>query len=212
MVSEFHVPVYFDYLATFTWALSGAVVAMRKRCDIVGVFVLALLTSVGGGIVRDGLLLQRTPSVLTDPMYLPLISLATALAALFRQRIVQLPMVNHVVEVIDAIGTPAFAVIGLQYALDAHVPLPGVVLAGVAGAVGGGVLRDMVVREIPSILQAGQFFALVVVLACAVFLTLVLWVRWPSVPSAWITVAVFFIVRGLTLRYNWRTRPLVVED
>lgn len=81
MVSEFHVPVYFDYLATFTWALSGAVVAMRKRCDIVGVFVLALLTSVGGGIVRDGLLLQRTPSVLTDPMYLPLISLATALAA-----------------------------------------------------------------------------------------------------------------------------------
>ena len=131
MSTEFHVPAYFDYLATFSWALSGAIVALRKRCDIVGVFVLALLTSVGGSILRDGIFLQRTPPVLTDPVYLPLITLATLFIALLHQRIAHLQVVDKLVSTIDAIGTPAFAVVGMQLALDAGIPLPGVVLVGV---------------------------------------------------------------------------------
>ena len=90
MTSAFHVPVYFDYLATFAWALSGAIVAMRKRCDIVGVFVLALLTSMGGSILRDGVFLQRPPPVLTDLFYLPPILAATLLAA-GRQQLLENP-------------------------------------------------------------------------------------------------------------------------
>lgn len=212
MATEFHVPVYFDYLATFSWALSGAIVALRKRCDIVGLFTLALLTSVGGGLLRDGLFLQRTPPVISDPVYLPLITLATLLIALLHQRIADLPMVDRLVSTIDAVGTPAFAVVGMQLALDAGIPLPGVVLVGAVSGVGGGVLRDVVVREVPVILQPGQFFALVVVLASLAFLALTLALRVDTVVAAWATIGLFFVVRMLTLRFNWQTRPLLRND
>jgi len=212
MTSAFHVPVYFDYLATFAWALSGAIVAMRKRCDIVGVFVLALLTSMGGSILRDGVFLQRPPPVLTDLFYLPLILAATLLAAVFRHRIANLRVVDRLVGTIDAIGTPAFAVVGLQLALESGIPLPGVILVGAVSGVGGGVLRDLIVREVPVILQPGQFFALVVLLASLAFLALTLAFGVDTVPAAWATIALFFVVRMLTLRYNWQTRPLLRNE
>ncbi len=212
MATEFHVPVYFDYLATFSWALSGAIVALCKRCDIVGLFVLALLTSVGGSILRDGVFLQRTPPVLTDPVYLPLITLATLLIALLHQRITNLPVVDKLVSTIDAIGTPAFAVVGMQLALRAGIPLPGVVLVGAVSGVGGGVLRDVIVRDIPLILQPGQFFAVVLVVASLAFLALTLALGIDTVPAAWATISLFFVVRMLTLRYNWQTRPLLRND
>ncbi|MDD3352184.1 TRIC cation channel family protein [Zoogloea sp.] len=211
MSTAFHVPVFFDYLATFSWALSGAIVALRKRLDVVGVFVLALLTSVGGSILRDGVFLQRTPPVLTDPVYLPLITLATLLIGLLRQRIADLKVVDKLVSTIDAIGTPAFAVVGMQLALGAGIPLPGVVLVGAVSGVGGGVLRDMIVREIPFILQPGQFFSVVVVLACLVFLLLTLALDVATLPAAWTTIALFFMIRSLTIRYNWQTRPVLRE-
>lgn len=210
--SAFHIPVYFDYLATFAWALSGAVVALRKRHDIVGVFVLALLTSMGGSILRDGVFLQRTPPVLTDPVYLPLILTATLLVSLFRRRIAHLRVVDKLVGTIDAVGTPAFAVVGLQFALAAAIPLPGVILVGAISAVGGGVLRDMIVREVPSILQPGQFFALLALLACIAFLTLTLALRVDPEPAGWATIGLFFVVRMLTIRFNWQTRPLLDAD
>ncbi|TXH43270.1 MAG: trimeric intracellular cation channel family protein [Burkholderiaceae bacterium] len=210
--SAFQIPVYFDYLATFAWALSGAVVALRKRHDIVGVFVLALLTSMGGSILRDGVFLQRTPPVLTDPVYLPLILTATVLVSLFRRSIAHLPVVDRLVGTIDAVGTPAFAVVGLQFALAAAIPLPGVILVGAISAVGGGVLRDMIVREVPSILQPGQFFALLALLACIAFLALTLALHIDPEPAGWATIGLFFVVRMLTIRFNWQTRPLLDAD
>ncbi|WP_298624234.1 TRIC cation channel family protein [uncultured Zoogloea sp.] len=210
--SAFQIPVYFDYLATFAWALSGAVVALRKRQDIVGVFVLALLTSMGGSILRDGVFLQRTPPVLTDQVYLPLILTATLLVALLRRRIAHLPVVNRLVDTIDAFGTPAFAVVGMQLALGAAIPLPGVVLVGAVSGVGGGVLRDMIVREVPFILQPGQFSALIVLLACAVFLGLTLAAGLAAEVAAWTTIGVAFVARMLTIRFDWRTRPLLDAD
>src|SRR5690242_9587785 len=72
-MENFQVPVLFNYVATFTWAVSGAIVAIRRRFDIVGVFVVALLAAVGGGILRDAVFLNRTPYFLLDPAYLSLI-------------------------------------------------------------------------------------------------------------------------------------------
>ena len=125
------------------------------------------------------------------------------------QRIANLPVVDKLVSTIDAIGTPAFAVVGMQLALGAGIPLPGVVLVGAVSGVGGGVLRDVIVREVPFILQPGQFFALVVLFASLVFLTLTLALRVDTAVAAWVTIGVFFIVRMLTMRYNWQTRPLL---
>ena len=121
-------------------------------------------------------------------------------------------MVDKLVSTIDAVGTPAFAVVGMQLALGTGIPLPGVVLVGAVSSVGGGVLRDVIVRDIPFILQPGQFFALVVLLACLAFLALTLALKVDTAPAAWATIALFFVVRMLTIRYNWHTRPLLRDD
>src|SRR5262245_13795272 len=110
---DFTIPVYFDYAATFTWALTGAIVGARMRYDIVGVFVIALVSSMGGGLIRDGLFLQRTPVVLTNGMYLTLVGVAVLLVAVLARwvlRLLALSSINRAVDMIDAIGTPAFAI------------------------------------------------------------------------------------------------------
>ncbi len=75
MPTHFEVPLYLDYLAVFTWALSGAILGVSKGYDITGVFIVALLSSVGGSMLRDGIFLNQPPPVVTNPYYLPLILL-----------------------------------------------------------------------------------------------------------------------------------------
>ncbi len=207
--AEFQLPAQLDYLAIFAWALSGAIVGLRKRCDLVGVFVTAMLSSIGGGIIRDGVLLQRSPAVLTDGFYLPLIVFATALVIVFRSRIERARLVDRLVGMIDAIGTPAYAVVGMQMALRAGIQLPGVMLIGCVSGVGGGVLRDVVMRDVPEILKPGHFLAIPLAFACAIFLGLTLGLKTEPAPTAWATVVGFFLVRVLTIQFNWRTSAIL---
>jgi uncharacterized membrane protein YeiH len=159
---EFTIPVYLDYFATFAWALSGAVVGVQRRYDIVGVFVIALVLSTGGGLLRDGFLLQRTPVFLSNGDYLVLITLATAVIAVATRWLMLAPKVpwsDKLIDFIDAFGVPAFAVIGMQLALDQGLPIPGVLLVGVINGVGGLLLRDLLANETPRLLLPGQYYA-----------------------------------------------------
>jgi len=210
--ADFQLPVQFDHLAIFAWALSGAIIGLRKRFDVIGLFMTALLSAIGGGVIRDGLLLQRTPAVLTDGLYLPLILAATLVVVALRTWIERAKLIERLVTMIDAIGTPALAVIGLQLALRAHIPIPGVMLIGCVSGVGGGVLRDVVVRDVPEIFKPGHFLAIPVALFCAAFLGFTLVLKAPPVPTAWATVAGFFVVRLLTIRYDWRTRAIMPDE
>jgi uncharacterized membrane protein YeiH len=209
--SEFHVPPLFDYFATFLWALSGAIVGMHKRYDLAGVLVIALLASTGGSLIRDGFFLQQTPPVLRDGWYIPLIVLATAIVSLFRQRIARMSLVDRAIDVIDAIGVPAFAVLGMQLSLAAGIPTPGVVLVGVVNGFGGGLLRDLVVGDTPTILKPGQFYISAAIFVCILFVFLVRWLGIDNKIAAWSIIGLFFTVRMLSIRYNWRTRPVLSD-
>ena len=208
---QFQVPFLLDYLAVFLWSVSGAIVGMHKRYDFAGVLVVALLASTGGSLLRDGIFLQQTPPVLTNPWYIPLIIAATAFVGLFRQRIAQMILVDRVVDVIDGIGVPAFAIVGLQLSLQAGIPLPGVVLVGVTNGVGGGILRDLLVGDTPSALKPGTIFVSGVVLICVLFLVLTYGFGANKEWAAWGMIALFFVIRMLSIRYNWRTRPVLTE-
>lgn len=206
---DFQLPALFDYMAIFAWALSGAIVGLRKRYDLVGVFITAALSSIGGGIVRDGILLHRTPPVLTDPYYLPLISLATVIIFALRSRIEHTAAINKVVSLIDSIATPAFAVVGLQLGARSGLPVLGILVIGCVSAVGGGILRDVVVRDEPELLRPGQFVAIPVAICCAAYLALTLHLHFAPTPIAWGTIAAYFVIRLLVIRLDWQTRPLV---
>lgn len=206
---QFQVPFLLDYLAVFLWAMSGAIVGMHKRYDFAGVLVVALLASTGGSLIRDGIFLQQTPPVLSNPWYIPVIIAATAFVGLFRRRITEMILVDRVVDVIDGIGVPAFAIIGLQLSLQAGIPMPGVVLVGVTNGVGGGILRDLLVGDTPSALKPGTIFVSGVILICVLFLILTYGFGINKEWAAWGMIALFFTIRMLSIRYNWRTRPVL---
>ena len=210
----FRVPLLFEYAATFSWAVSGAVVAIRRRFDVVGVFIVALLSSIGGGLMRDAILLQRTPLFLIDPIYLPLVAAATLLMTLFTAtltRVVAAETVRKLVDLIDALGTPAFAVMGMQLATDHGIPLFGVVFVGVVNGVGGGLLRDVVVRDVPALLRPGQFASLMLLMACGLFLLLTLHYRVNPARAASVMIGGYFVLRLIAIRFNWQSRSVMDE-
>jgi len=208
---EFQLPIAVDYVATFLWALSGAIVAMHKRYDFAGMLVIAVLASTGGGLIRDGLFLQRRPPVLQDGWYIPLIVAAAIVAVVFRTRIGQIALVDNLISTIDAVGVPAFSVVGMQLSLRAGIPLPGVILVGVVNGVGGGLLRDLVVGDTPSVLKPGQFALSPLLLICVIFLVLVRGADISKDLSAWSVIGLYFAIRMLSIRYNWRTRPVLPD-
>jgi uncharacterized membrane protein YeiH len=191
--------------------MSGAIVGMHKRYDFAGVLVVALLASTGGSLIRDGIFLQQTPPVLSNPWYIPVIIAATAFVGLFRRRITRDDPGGSGRHVIDGIGVPAFAVMGLQLSLQAGIPLPGVVLVGVTNGVGGGILRDLLVGDTPAALKPGTIFVSGVILICVFFLVLTYGFGVSKEWAAWGMIALFFTIRMLSIRYNWRTRPVLKE-
>ena len=211
--ASFQIPPAIDYIATFTWASSGALVGIRKHFDVIGVFVIALVSSLGGGLVRDALFLQRTPALLTDPVYLPLIAVTVALFSLFTQvvsRILKVDTVQKLVDVIDAVGIPIFAVIGMQLAEAQGIPVAGVMFVGVVNGTAGGLLRDVIVREVPAILRPGQFVTLLLLLSCGLFMVLKRYTELSASEAAWTMACSFFVLRILAIRFNWTTRPVLL--
>lgn len=211
-ITDFQVPTEFDYLAIFAWAVSGAILGLRKKLDLIGVLVVAMVSSIGGGLLRDGLLLQRTPPVLTDTWYLPLIAVAVLLVVLVRNRLHNSETVRKVVAFVDALGTPAFAVVGLQLALQTNIHLPGVLLIGCISGMGGGLIRDILLGEIPEVMKPGHYLVIPLIGVCIFFLSFTQGLGAPVTPMAWITVAIFFVIRVLTLRFDWQTTPLLKDD
>ena len=158
-----------DLIGIGVFAVSGALAAGRKRLDLLGVFVLASVTAIGGGTVRD-LLLDRHPIVwLTDVTYLAVIIIAVVLTFLYVQWR-RPPLASLLVA--DALGLALFSVGGAQIAENANLPAVSVVLLGTVTGVGGGVIRDVLSAEIPFVLRRGNLYASTVIFGVAVYLFL----------------------------------------
>jgi uncharacterized membrane protein YeiH len=150
------------------FAVSGALAAGRKRLDLLGVYVLAVVTAVGGGTLRD-LLLDRTVFWTRDSAYLVVIlSAATATVAFARWGTPR----PRLLRIADALGLGLFAVSGAQAAEAVGVPPLLVVVMGVMTGTFGGVIRDVLTGEIPLILRPGRLYATAAALGPAVYLAL----------------------------------------
>jgi uncharacterized membrane protein YeiH len=164
----------FDYSATLLWAISGAMIGARKGYAILGVFVLALVSSTGGGLLRDGLLLQDgPPRLLRSPAYLEIVLVATGLILFFGGRIRRLKWFDRAISAVDALGAGLYAVVGMNLALAAGLPTIAVVVVGMVNAVGGGVLRDLLIGAEPDLFKPGKPYALTALAGCILFVTLI---------------------------------------
>lgn len=205
----FLLPPFFDYAATFCWAISGALVAARRGYDVIGIFILAMVSSTGGGLLRDGLFLQDGPPALVQsPVYLELVAAATAVVMLFGKRVHTLPGVKRIVSVVDALGLGAYAVVGMNRATALGLNLPGVVLVGMVNAVGGGILRSVIVGREPHLFRPGALEAMAALIGCGLYVLLRRALEFGPTTSAWITIAAVFLIRVASVAYRVETRAM----
>lgn len=145
-----------DLLGTAVFAVSGALAAGRKQLDFLGVLVLALVTAVGGGTLRDVLLGRHPIFWLAGPRYVVAIGAAALLTMAYTRR--WRPPENALL-VADAIGLGAYAIVGAQIVEHAGLPPASAVLLGAVTGVAGGAVRDVLCAEIPYVLRRGNLYA-----------------------------------------------------
>lgn len=192
-----------DLLGIFVFGLSGALLAVRNRLDIVGVVVLAVATGLGGGVIRDVLIDAVPPPAVADWRYLVTPVASGLFVFLWHPAVGRFE--RHI-NAFDAAGLGMFAVAG---ALKAHEhglgPLPSAVLGLVTG-VGGGVIRDVLAGRVPVILRHGELYAIPALTGATIAvigLNLGLPLLAVAVPAASVTTG----WRLLALRRGW-TAPL----
>lgn len=144
-----------DLVGTFAFALNGALTAVRAaHIDIVGVVTLGMTTAVGGGIIRDILLGDLPPATFMDWRYLAVAAAGGLIAFCFSRTLSRL---TKPIDLLDAAGLSLFAITGAVKALELGVgPVQAIILGTVTG-VGGGTLRDVLIRKVPSVLSSGLY-------------------------------------------------------
>ena len=197
-----------DLVGIGVFAVSGALAAGRKRLDLLGVFVLASVTAIGGGTIRD-LLLDRHPIFwLTDAAYLGVIIVAVAMTfAYVRWR--RPPLASLLVA--DALGLALFSIAGAQIAQSAGLPAVSVVLLGTMTGVGGGVIRDVLSAEIPFVLRRGNLYASTVIVGIAGYLVLES-IGVPRQQASLIGMAIIAGLRFAAIRWELELPVLQVDD
>ena len=186
-----------DIFGTISFAVSGVFAAMQKKLDLFGILVIAFVTSVGGGTLRDILLGDLPVSWMRDLFY-PLLILVTAIATILFRKIVR--NFQATLLVFDSLGLGFFTVFGLQkgLAFDLH---PGICVAlGTMTGCFGGVIRDISLGSIPLIFQK-EIYASASILGGIIYF-LLLFIPLPETFVELIVIAVIFVVRILAVQFK----------
>ncbi|MGW1680714.1 trimeric intracellular cation channel family protein [Saccharopolyspora sp. NPDC002376] len=190
-----------DLIGIFAFALSGALLAVRKRFDVVGIVVLAEVTALGGGVFRDLVIGAVPPVAFTDLAYFSTPLIAAVVVFFWHPRLAR---IRRFVLFFDAIGLGVFCVAGSVKALNYGMhPLASIAL-GAATAIGGGVIRDVLAGEIPALLHPeSEIYAVPALLGSAIVALLAVTGTLTPITSA-IAALLAVVARLLALRFGWR--------
>ena len=191
--------VSFDLGGTFVFALSGGMAAVKHRLDLFGVLVLAFAAGNSGGIARDVMIAAVPPAAIRDWRYIA-VSMLAGLITFYWYRIIN--RLSSPVLVFDAAGLALFAVSGAGKALAFHAGPVAATLLGMLTGVGGGMVRDVLVSEIPTVLCTELYAIAALIGAAAVVLGRMLQV--PGVASAVAGAVLCFGLRFVALRRGWQ--------
>ena len=198
-----------DAVGTVAFAISGASLGVRRHMDLFGVLVLATVTATAGGVMRDVLVGEIPPLAIADWKPVTVAVVAGLLTFYFK------PIVRAFrspVLVFDAAGLAVFAVVGTQKALERDIPFGSAVLLGIVSAIGGGLVRDLMTAQVPTVLRA-EIYAVVALAASLIIATGDALQVSPRivVPVALVSA---FLLRLVAIRRTWnlpKSRPAPEE-
>lgn len=197
---------FLDLFGTAAFAATGALKAVRHDADIVGVILLATITGVAGGVLRDVISGRIPPIAITNPFYVS-ITITTAIAIFFLYR--KLQRYENIVLKFDAVGLGVFTIIGASFSYGIFgLNFLAMSFAGIVTAVGGGILRDIIVNEVPIVFVKELYASASFVGVVAFFGMLAsgLDVNLAAIPC----IIIVTTIRLLAMRYGWNLpRPKV---
>jgi uncharacterized membrane protein YeiH len=201
VTATFVIPLWADLLAIGIGSVQGALFAAQfrdRRLDLLGVAIIGIATGFGGGILRD-VLLSGVPAALTSNWYL-IVATGAALVGMLLERLIS--RLGPLVTVLDALTIGLFGAIGTTKALSAGLPEVPAVFVGVLSAVGGSILRDLLLNRPIALMHVGSLYAVAAVVGCT-SLAIMLDLHVEVFVAASICVALTFGVRVLAVAFNW---------
>jgi len=196
------VPTTIEVGAVVIGALSGAIHAVGRKADVIGTFTIALATGVGGGILRDLLICDGPPLALRVPLYLPAVAVVSLIALLFASGLAR---VTRVLVILDALLIGFWTVMGTERAFAHALPATAAVFLGTVTAAGGGVLRDLLSGEVPTLFRKGELYVTAAFLAAVVYVALVRLLNVPLRIGELATIGVGTLLRLLAMRWHVTT-------
>ena len=197
----------FDIIGTFAFAISGALMGAKKEMDLYGLFILGLVTGVGGGTLRDVLFGRIPPFIFNDIAYLISVILAVLLVFFFHGKVQK---GTKLLNIFDAIGLGVFTCIGAIIALNENIVWYGVILSAVITSTVGGMIRDTLAGEVPFVLQK-EVYASASILGAIIFLILNQ-VNAPIDVNIFVVSVIVTVLRLLSLHKNWSLPRNIIKD
>ena len=188
---------YLDYIGIVAFAVSGAVTAVKKRMDYFGILVLAAVTAIGGGVIRDIIIKDGLPTFFQHYEYTLLIGATAALVILTKGQIKW----AFALDLFDALGLATFTIEAGLIALEMELNFITFSFVSLITAVGGGVIRDVFSREIPRILRQ-DVYAVAAIAGSTLFWFLRQWI--PLHLAAYLSIAFIFGLRMVSIRFQMR--------
>ncbi|GGO92947.1 trimeric intracellular cation channel family protein [Wenjunlia tyrosinilytica] len=195
-----HLQHTLDIIGIFVFAISGGLLAVRKNFDIFGIAVLAQVTALGGGVLRDVLIGAVPPAAFTDMWFFFTPLVAAALVFFLHPEVER---INKAVQFFDAAGLGLFCVTGTIKAYAYGLGLVPSAALGVATAAGGGVVRDVLANQVPSLLRWDEIYAVPAMVGATLVALLIRFDEFNATTGT-LSAVVAFVLRLLAIRFEWR--------
>ncbi|PWW21899.1 putative membrane protein YeiH [Geodermatophilus normandii] len=201
------IPAAVDLAAIVVGALTGGLLAAREGFAVSGVLLLAVSGGLGGGLIRDVLLASGPPVALTNRAYLPTVAITAMVTFYFSGWLSRL---TRLLVVLDAVTLGLFTVIGAQKAQLAGLPSASVVFIGTLTAVGGAVIRDVLLARRADIVQPGPYNAVAALLGATALTVLAGPLGLAPIPVALVVIVLVAVLRVLSVWRGWEA-PVAVD-
>jgi uncharacterized membrane protein YeiH len=197
-----------DIIGVICFALSGFLIAVHYKLDILGVFISSFLTALGGGMIRD-VLADKTPYVFSSNIPVILVVATVAIALLFKLHKIDDLEGKTAFIISDAIGLVSFSITGSIVAIQNEFNFLGVLILAFLTAVGGGTIRDILINRVPSILVSEFYATVALIIASAMFVLEIFELR--NIFSIMIVFVCGVILRLLAYYKKWHLPTLSKE-